>query len=264
MAGLAAELRRHGVDLGVTDLVVGTSAGAIVGSMLTTGRDLDELASTSNPAGTAERPLAPNMALFEAVFAVLSDRSLDHGEARRRVGQLALENATVEPEPQIARIEALIGARDWPDGSLLVATVDAESGDRQVWGRDDDVPLPVAVAASQAFPGAFPPISVNGRYYIDGGLWSATNADLAVGAQTVVLVNPMAHMFPREQLEQELSSVGADTVVEISPDELAIAAFGSNPLDREAWPSAFAAGTRQARDFVQQLGKALSAPRIRS
>ena len=45
LAGLAAGLRREGVDLGAAGLIVGTSAGAIVGAILASGGDLGRLAA---------------------------------------------------------------------------------------------------------------------------------------------------------------------------------------------------------------------------
>ena len=48
-AGLVSGLRREGVDLAEADLIVGTSAGAIVGTMLATGQDLDLLDAGPTP-----------------------------------------------------------------------------------------------------------------------------------------------------------------------------------------------------------------------
>ncbi|MFI5983649.1 patatin-like phospholipase family protein [Streptomyces sp. NPDC051555] len=57
-AGLAAGLRRAGVEFGEADLIVGTSAGAIVGALLATDQDLDRLAVPVRPPGTpAQRPV---------------------------------------------------------------------------------------------------------------------------------------------------------------------------------------------------------------
>jgi cytochrome P450 len=50
MAGLLAGLRREGIDLALADLIVGTSAGAIVGAVLATGQRLDRLAVPPRPA----------------------------------------------------------------------------------------------------------------------------------------------------------------------------------------------------------------------
>ncbi|MDH6579488.1 patatin-like phospholipase family protein [Kitasatospora sp. MAP5-34] len=251
MAGLAYGLHRDGVDLGEADLTVGTSSGAIVGALLATGQDPGRLATSDRPA--AHR-LKADPARTGAVFAVLGDRSLEPGEARRRVGRLALDSTDPRAdEALIAGRAALIGADAWPERRLLITAVDATTGEPVVWDRDSGVPLVHAVAASSAFPGAAPPVAIDGRRYMDGALRAGPNADLAAGARTLVVVEPMAHLFPREPLDQQLAAVGADAVVTIGPDPASVRAFGSDPGDLAAWVPAYQAGLRQAGDIDAQL-----------
>ncbi|WP_371515783.1 patatin-like phospholipase family protein [Kitasatospora sp. NBC_01300] len=250
-AGLAYGLRRNSVDLGEADLIVGTSAGSIVGALLATGQDPGRLASSTRQAAHRVKPDPERMG---AVFAVLGDRSLDPAEARRRVGRLALDG--VDPQAEEALIAgraALIGADAWPERRLLIAAVCATTGEPVVWDRDSGVPLVHAVAASSAFPGAAPPVAIDGLRYMDGALRAGPNADLATGARKLVVVEPMAHLFPREPLDQQLAAVGADTVVTIGPDPASVRAFGSDPGDLAAWEPAYQAGLRQADDVDAQL-----------
>lgn len=250
-AGLAYGLRRDGVDLGEADLIVGTSAGAIVGALLATGQNPGRLATSARP--DAHR-LKADPARMGEVFAVLGDRSLEPGEARRRVGRLALDGADPRAEEAlIAGRAALIGADAWPERRLVLTAVDATTGEPVVWDRDSGVPLVSAVAASSAFPGAAPPVAIDGRRYMDGALRSGTNADLAAGARTLVVVEPMAHLFPREPLDRQLAAVAADTVVTIGPDPASVRAFGSDPGDLAAWEPAYRAGLRQAGEVGAQL-----------
>lgn len=253
MAGLAAGLRRDGVDLGEADLTVGTSAGAIVGALLATGQDPARLAAPErNPGPRAPRREA-DPAVLGSVFAVLGEAGLEPAEARRRVGRIALDHAGSDPESGSAAEEALlagrgslIGATEWPERRLLLTAVDAASGEPVVWDRTSGVPLVHAVAASSAFPGVEPPVAVGGRHYMDGALRAGTNADLAAGARTLVVIEPLAHLFPREQLEQQLLAVGARTVVTIAPDPAAVRAFGADLQNPATWPPAYAAGLAQA------------------
>ncbi|MEV0354198.1 patatin-like phospholipase family protein [Nonomuraea sp. NPDC050680] len=288
MAGLAAGLRRRGVDLADADLIVGTSAGAIVGAMLATGQDLDQLAtrtgpdrdpgqkqdgrSTSSPTdpqpdlqpdsqtdsqtdswtdkqtGPPRHPRTDPARMAE-VFTVLGDRTLDPQEARRRVGRIALEAPTMLEEERIALMESLITARRWPDRRLLITAVDAETGEPKVWDRDSGAPLVAAVAASSAMPGAYPPITINGHRYIDGALAGGANVALATGARVVLLVEPLAHLFPREPLD----GLGADTTVAVSPDASSLKAFGSDMSDVASWQPAFHAGVSQAEQEAERL-----------
>jgi NTE family protein len=241
MIGLVGGLRREGVDLADAGLVVGTSAGAIVGAMLT--GDLDRVGAPPSPEPGDRGAPPPDPGRMAEVFAVLGDRRLDPAEARRRVGRIALDAGTAGDQAHIARMGRLIGARQWPEQRLLIAAVDAESGEPVVWDRASGVPLVTAVAASTAMPGAIPPIPVDGRRYIDGALRAGTNADLAAGARTLVVVEPLAHLFPSAPTEG----------VRIVPDAAAVNAFGPDLFDRSAWAPAHEAGARQAVEAAERI-----------
>jgi NTE family protein len=53
-------------------------------------------------------------------------------------------------------------------------------------------PLADLVAASSAVPGLFPPHRIDGRRYVDGGMWSVTSVDAAADARQVIVVAPLA------------------------------------------------------------------------
>ncbi len=254
MAGLAHGLRREGVDLGEAELTVGTSAGALVAAALSSGQDLERFAAPAPVAGPRPRPDAR---LMGEVFAVLGDPGLEPAEARRRVGRLALDSADPEAEQALLTVRrALIGTDTWPDRRLLITAVDAATGEPVVWDRSSGVPLTQAVAASSAFPGVAPPVTVQGRRYMDGALRSGTNADLARGCRALLVVDPMAH--PREPLDAEPlgtepSVAGTDTVVTLVPDPATVRVFGSDLNDPAAREPAFRAGLHQAADVVEQL-----------
>src|ERR1700722_2146496 len=93
LAGLAAGLRRAGVDLGSAGLIVGTSAGAVVGAVLAGDGDLERLAAPRPAAGLGGGVRTDPGKLAE-VLATLGGTGLDRAEALRRVGQLAIAAAT--------------------------------------------------------------------------------------------------------------------------------------------------------------------------
>ena len=76
----------------------------------------------------------------------------------------------------------------------LVAT-DLDTTERVVFGEDEwaELPISTAVAASGALPGIYEPVAIDGREYIDGGILSTTNVDVAIerGAKFVVVINPL-------------------------------------------------------------------------
>ncbi|WP_330338483.1 patatin-like phospholipase family protein [Streptomyces sp. NBC_00557] len=251
MGGLAHGLRGLGVDLGAADLVVGTSAGAIVGAALAAGQDLAHFADPAGSGGDGPRPPQADRRRMGEVFAVLG-AGLPPEEARRRVGRIALDAADPQAEQALVAVRRrLVGTDTWPaERRLLIPAVEAGSGEPVVWERGSGVPLAAAVAASSAFPGAAPPVSIGGRHYIDGALRAGANVDLAAGTRTLVVVEPMARQTPGQEA---FAALGAETVVSLFPDESSAAALGTDPSDPSAWAPAFQAGLRQAAAARKEL-----------
>jgi NTE family protein len=243
LAGLAAGLRREGFDLGKADLIVGTSAGAIVGAILATGRDLEELATL--PEADSEPVVVTDHERLNEVFAVLGDSTLEPASALVRVGRLALAVETGAEGAYVARMERLIGTHEWPEGRLLIPAVDVDTGRPLVWDRSSGVPLATAVASSTAFPANAPPITIGGRRYMDGALRSGTNADLAADMETVIVIEPLAHLFPADTPPQP-------TTVRLAPDAAAQEALG-DLNDRASWSVVYEAGVRQAGEAAELI-----------
>jgi NTE family protein len=243
-AGVIDGLRRAGTDLGAADLIVGTSAGSVVGTVLRQGADLESTITTR--ASLPGPRLNPDMDAVIQAFGIMADTSLDPIEARRRVGKLALEAPTGDEGSWIEVLSAGLPSGEWPSGKLLITGVNTETGEFAVWDRDSGVPLGLAIAASCAVPCIAPPVTINGARYMDGGVASPTNAKLARGASRVVVLEPLASLRPREPLRAELAATGAAETFVIEPDEAAVAAFGSNLMSRDLWLPVFAAGRDQA------------------
>ena len=74
---------------------------------------------------------------------------------------------------------------------MIVTAVNAHTGELAAFDRDSGVDLVDAVTASTALPGLVPTHSINGTRYIDGGVRSADNADLASGYANVVVLSPL-------------------------------------------------------------------------
>jgi NTE family protein len=150
-------------------------------------------------------------------------------------------------------IESRLPRHEWPARPrLLVTAVDADTGDAVVWDGDSGVDLVDAVAASCAVPLVWPPMTVNGRRYIDGGVRSPTNADYATGCSRVVVLAPTTAAVRRSgRITRQLASLGpqARTVV-CTPDAQARAAIGRNVLDPARRAAAARAGRRQAADVL--------------
>jgi NTE family protein len=259
--GVLFGLREAGVDLTEADLVVGTSAGSAVGAQITSGADLDglyarEVNSGRRTSTSTEKQVELNVDGLMAAFAGAAAGVRSATELRARIGRLALDADTVAEEERIEIIGSRLPSRDWPDRPLLVTCVDTETGEFVTWDRDSGVPLVSAVAASCAVPVVWPPVTIDGRRYMDGGVRSGTSADLAAGSEVVVVLAPMgdAPTFPGTGLAAELESLGEGVrTAVVHPDEAAVSAIGPNVLDPSRRAAAAEAGRAQGQALAEVL-----------
>jgi NTE family protein len=254
--GVLAGLRRGGVDLGGADAVVGTSAGAFVGALLATTRDgtapdAEAVAARVAAEGTAPELPPVDFGLIAQAFGIMGDRSLDRAEARARVGALARSAQVGDVDAYVGWFAAHLPAGGWP-AALRVTAVDATSGQPVTWDAASGVDLVRAVAASCAVPCVFPPVPVDGAVYLDGGVRSVTNADLAAGASAVVVVAPTVGVF-RAAPRAELAALGDARRVLIAPDAASRAAMGDNVFDDSRRAQAVAAGIAQGEASAAEV-----------
>ncbi len=255
--GVLAGLADAGVDLTGADLVVGTSAGSVVGAQLTSGADLEALFARQLEPPTGEQAARmTRSALLRYGLAALRSRGDDVG-FRRRIGALALaaERGGLTPTEQerLDVIGSRLVSREWPDRDLRITAVDAESGEFRVLDRTSGVPLLQAVAASCAVPGVYPPVTIDGRRYVDGGMRSAANADLAEGHDRVVVLAPIPRgMGPLASVDAQVTGMVARIAV-VSPDDASRRAIGRNVLDPAARAGSARAGRAQAADVAAEV-----------
>ncbi|MCG3749823.1 patatin-like phospholipase family protein [Amycolatopsis sp. Poz14] len=252
--GLLTGLAEAGQDVTDVDMLIGTSAGAAVAAQLGSGLPLPQLyARQTDPALQAAEIAAEfDPEKFGEEFAAVLADGGTAAETRRAMGKYALAAETV-PEPRRrAVIESRLPSHEWPERAVKIVAVEAETGEPAVFDSSSGVSLIAAVAASCAVPGIWPAVPINGGWYVDGGVRSASNADYATGFAQVAVVVPMgaAEPFPTErpfdQVLADLRSAGAKVAV-LEPDEASVAAIGPNPLDPATRSTAAAAGLAQGR-----------------
>jgi len=252
--GVLTGLRAAGVDLTGADLVVGTSAGSITGALITSGLDLLDARRIEARLGDAGPPIAPDWERGTAAFAALTDESMDPATIRRTVGRLALEADVVGEREYVASLTRRLPRHEWPDRPLVIAAVEAATGDPIAWDRSSGVPLDLAVAASCAVPAIFPPVTVDGRRYMDGGVRSGTNADLAAECARIVVLAPLApvrmHGAPAAEIE---ALRRRSKVALVAPDEDTLAALGPNVFDMGRWEAAIEAGDAQGSRLAAEV-----------
>jgi len=156
--GVIKALEAQGI---VPDIVVGTSAGSVVGALYASGMSGFEL---QNLALQMEEEMVADW--------TLPNRGVLKGEALQNFINQRVKNLTLQKMPK----------------PLGVVATDLQSGEKVLFRRGD---TGTAVRASSAVPGMFQPVEINGRDYVDGGLTSPVPAQSArtMGADFVIAVD---------------------------------------------------------------------------
>lgn len=281
--GLVVGFARQGIDLREADFVVGTSAGSAVGAQVALGHDLGLRAEKdyvaidpgagSDPASSSG-PANPGADAMMGLMTAMEESAAHEGtpdEARAIIGRFALSQQTA-PEEAFLGYFADLAEEDFPDGYACTA-INAETGEFVVWDRAAGVPLQAAVASSCSVPGIFPPITLAGTRYIDGGMRSGLNADVAVGHDLAVVVSCMATSIPgvedprlermrRQRSDEEavLTAAGGRVhQIDPGPAFLEVSGMGMFLMDSSRGPAAYAAGLQQASDEAGRLREAWNA-----
>ncbi|MEJ7796092.1 MAG: patatin-like phospholipase family protein [Nocardioides sp.] len=252
--GILAGLARAGVDLTDADLLVGTSAGSVVGSQLASGLPIEDLYDEQlKPADAEIGGRLSRIALLKLVPPYVLPGS--GRDKLRRVGAVAMKAHAPGSVDRVGVFRSQIPVNEWPaDRDLLVTAVEAETGRFTVFERNSGVDLVTAVAASCAVPTVWPPVAIDGRHYVDGGMRSAANVDLAAGADRVVVLAPLPRsLSKRTSIRSQLEKAGPREWSVVTPDTQALTDFGKNLLDTAKRADAARTGLRQSADLVDEL-----------
>lgn len=253
--GVVAALAESGVDLTSADLIVGTSAGALVGAHIAHGADLRQLYQAQLTAPQPASTTASVRNLLRLSWILLRHR--DPLQYRIHVGRFAMAATTYSENDRRSDIASRLTTHAWPPRPLMITAVDAMSGEFVTFSRDQGVPLVDAVTASMAVPGVQPPVTINGRPYLDGGMRSCANADLAAGYERVVVIAPIARgSGPIASVTDQVADLrGRSQVLTVAPDRSSRKAMGWNPTDPRRCPGAARAGHAQAAAVSSTVGQ---------
>lgn len=193
--GYLRRLEELGLQLGLADRLVGTSAGSIVASILA-GEKLGGFARTVELLGrapgllarmTAGGPLEPSCQRALDTFRDSRDCT---PETLRAIGFAALAARTPTADATARNFAVILRMRRWPSSRLHITCVDAYTGERCVITRPADVPLARATAASSAVPGIFAPQPIHDRKCMDGGVaGTGAHLDLVAGARKALVIS---------------------------------------------------------------------------
>jgi NTE family protein len=266
--GLAAGLLDEGVDLRKASLIVGTSAGSVVGSRLAAGVDpreiADRLLARAEDPDREPNQLVPggeDRQVLKSAFAKLLEQWATGGVggSMTEVGKFALEASPIPEDRFVEGLKARLRiGDDFPD-RLAVTTVDTATGEFQVFEAASGAPLAAVVAASCSVPGLFPPVTIGDDRYMDGGARSVTNADVALSAEpapTLVVTmlagaGPSGSIFETwnrrlaREVTQLLEAGFEPYVLRAGADEMM--AMGPNPMDSNRAPDAVRVGRERGR-----------------
>jgi NTE family protein len=254
--GIVLGLLDAGVDLRLADRFVGTSAGSRVAAELTNRVPLAESFArlVALPPAYEIPAEFDSDALMTAFGNALNDAK--PGPAFNvAIGRYALAAETVAEPVRREIIAGRLTVHSWPAADLRIVAIDTETGEQRVFTRADAVDLVDAVAASCAVPGVWPPVTIDGVRYIDGGMRSSSNPDLAAGCDQVVIIAPMPELpLSAPGVKKAIKALHRSAkVVSIGPDEASTAAIGTNPLDPATARPAAEAGRAQAASHVDEV-----------
>jgi NTE family protein len=270
LIGVIAGLFDAGLDVTEADLIIGTSAGSTAAVQIAGATPTELLAAIlaaapQQPTGPVRsgggrgpsRPAADHMERTSRIIAAAEDAA----DMRRRMGAAALDmNAASDGSGQTrwrATVAARLPSQRWPERTVLITAVEADTGVPVVFDRHSGVDLVDAVAASCASGFAY---SIGGRRYIDGGYRRNENADLAAGYERVLVLSPFGgrSRHPLEwgmQLAAQVDELRArgSRVETIFPDSASEHMFGANAMDPSLRPPAARAGYDQGRALAERL-----------
>jgi len=260
ITGLLFGLSENGVDLRNAELILGTSAGSAVAAQLGCPISLEELYRRQVDPALQTREITPDPRLLQQLLKAFPTVSTpcNRAELTRKVGQWALRAPTVTEAERRSVVAARLPTHAWPDRLLRITAVDTETGETRIFDRLSGTGLVDAVAASCAVPGVWPPVTIDGRRYMDGGVRSSDNADLAQGYARIVILSPNGVRadeivaFPLQEQIEILEDAGAQTYL-IEPDDQSRVAIGINPLLPETRKPAAEAGRAQAQTIAKDM-----------
>jgi NTE family protein len=258
--GVLLGLREEGLDVRAADLVVGTSAGSMVGVRVADGHDLAE--ALEPPEDGLPWPEGGfDLAVIDRISQLWKSVDRMTPEVAREIGTLALAAPTCEAEAWIARTGGACGVVDWPATDYVAVVVDVESGAHRGIDRSAGVALAEAIAASCAIPGMFPPIAFDGRRWMDGGVRSGTSADLVLdrGATHTLIVAPMCarvgEIGPVSERamrwEMEVLEAAGRWVEAVTPGAREAEIMGSDLMNPAGIAAAQEAGFEQGRRLAR-------------
>jgi len=178
-------------------------------------------------------------------------------EKLQRIGKTALSTPTVAESVRREVIAGRLPSHEWPDRVLRIPAIDTASGELVAFDRGSGVALVDAVAASCAVPGAWPPVTIGDRRYMDGGVDSTINLALAGDCDVAVVLVPAGRSAPSPFGGGGAAEIDAfrGSAFGVFADDESLTAFGANPLDPACRVPSARAGREQGRRVAGDIAE---------
>jgi NTE family protein len=282
MTGLILGLENEGIYPRRVQAIIGSSSGAILGArlgsdMTTLGlfeqetsieaqtRQLSVLRQTTVP--RSAEPSPPPASSSVSMLSILARGWDDEAQRVQAVCELALNANTISwSQFSSVMMPPSASAAAWPTVPLTLTAIDVDARSLQTFDRHSGVEVSLAVLASCAIPGIWPPVPINNRRYIDGGSWgSGDNVQLAAGAGSVLVISPLAAQHRHRiggtaVLDRDISnlrSTGARVHLVVADEASLATRIGGMP-DPASLKAAAEAGRAQGLQEAAALQRALA------
>ncbi|WAC92709.1 patatin-like phospholipase family protein [Mycobacterium sp. Aquia_213] len=247
-----------------SEVLVGTSAGSAVAAQIGSGSTLEALFDRQIAETSGEIDSGVDFETITELFLAALGEPYDDSLGRtrqqmQRIGAVALDTKTVSEPVRRQVIAQRLPSHDWPHRVLRITAIDTATGELVVFDSESQVELVDAVAASCAVPGAWPPVTVGGRRYMDGGVASSVNLDVARDCDAAVVLVPAAADAPSPFGGGPAAEIAAfhGTVFGVFADSESLKAFGPNLLDPRCRVSSAVAGREQGRREARAVARFL-------
>jgi NTE family protein len=249
-----------------SDVLVGTSAGSAVAAQIGTGSTVEALFDRQIAENSSEIDSGVDIETITEMFLTALGGPYDESHSRtrqqmQRIGAVALGTKTVAEPVRRRVIEQRLPSHDWPNRVLRITAIDTATGELVVFDSESAVELVDAVAASCAVPGAWPPVTIAGRRYMDGGVASSVNLGVARDCDAAVVLVPSAADAPSPFGEGPAAEIAAfdGATFAVFADAESLKAFGPNLLDPRCRVSSAEAGREQGRREARAVARFLGA-----
>lgn len=260
LQGIADESPAAARALLATDVLLGTSAGSTVAAQIGSGTALTELYAAQVSDVSHEIDSGVNIDdITELFITAMTVPNSTKEQKLQRIGAIAVATDTVAEPVRRDVIAHRLPSHAWPDRVLRVTAIDVQTGELVILDRDSGVTLVDAVAASCAVPGAWPPVTIGDRRFMDGGVGSGVNMAAASDCDTVIVLVPSSETTPSPFGDGAIAEIGGfpGDVLSVFADDDAIEAFGPNPLDPACRIPSANAGRAQGRREAARVARFL-------